>query len=312
MRERFTIEYIKEFVECSGKYTLLSDFYKNASTELEVKCNTCNDTFKTSYRKLYNGHWCAKCSIKKNANKKRLTHDYVKMYIEKDNKYELLNEYKTSKDYLNVKCNTCDHIWNIKWNNFQQGYGCPKCAINNSGSSSRLTIDYIKEKMREDGYTLLSEEYKNSHQRLKIKCDTCDNIWEMNWNNFKIGKRCPKCYELTNSSKGVRKIKSILEDYNIEFITEYRFDDCKYKYTLPFDFYLPNYNLLIEYDGQHHFKPQDFAGKGEEWAKEQFENTQIRDSIKNEYCRNNNIHLIRIPYTELNNIKEILLKELKL
>ena len=75
---------------------------------------------------------------------------------------------------------------------------------------------------------------------------------------------------------------------------------------LPFDFYLPQLNKCIEYDGGQHYFPVDFAGKGMEHAEEQFRKTQYRDKIKNDYCKNNGISLLRIPYfknveEELNN-----------
>ena len=74
---------------------------------------------------------------------------------------------------------------------------------------------------------------------------------------------------------------------------------------MPFDFYLPDFNILIEYDGQQHFKPIDFAGKGEEWAIKNMLETQRRDNIKTQYCKDNNIKLIRIPYFEFENIEQI-------
>jgi very-short-patch-repair endonuclease len=75
---------------------------------------------------------------------------------------------------------------------------------------------------------------------------------------------------------------------------------------LKFDFYLPNYNLCIEYDGRQHFEPIDFFG-----GEKNFEIIKKRDKIKNEYCLNNNIHLIRIPYNEYKNINSILHNEIK-
>ena len=73
---------------------------------------------------------------------------------------------------------------------------------------------------------------------------------------------------------------------------------------LYFDFYLPKFNTCIEYDGEQHFKPVDFAGKGEKWAEQQFAQIQIRDNIKNVYCIDNSIQLLRIKYTE--NIETVL------
>ena len=90
-------------------------------------------------------------------------------------------------------------------------------------------------------------------------------------------------------------IYNLLNELKIEFKPQYSFDDCKHVYTLRFDFAILQHNELlglIEYDGQQHFKAIDLFG-GEEGLKE----TQLRDEIKNTYCKTHNIPLLRIPYT---------------
>ena len=82
--------------------------------------------------------------------------------------------------------------------------------------------------------------------------------------------------------------------------------------TLPFDFYIPDLNICIEYDGEQHFEPVDFGGKGKEYAEKRFKAQQKRDNIKTEYCKNNNIKLIRIPYWEFDNVENILKQELNI
>lgn len=103
------------------------------------------------------------------------------------------------------------------------------------------------------------------------------------------GSNCPKC----KSSKGELSIISFLSEHDIKYIQEKRFNDCKYKSYLKFDFYLPELNICIEFDGKQHFKPNEFFG-----GDEALEETKIRDEIKNKYCENNNIKLIRIRYDE--------------
>lgn len=146
----------------------------------------------------------------------------------------------------------------------------------------------------------MSNEYENNKTPLKILCKN-GHIYNTNWNRYNEGKRCPRCYEETNQSKGVRKIENFLLLNNIEYIKEYRFDNCKFKHTLPFDFYLPKYNICIEFDGNQHYEIIEYFG-----GFEGFVSTKIRDTIKNIYCQQNNIKLIRIPYWDFDNIEEIL------
>ncbi|WP_075810135.1 hypothetical protein [Clostridium perfringens] len=157
------------------------------------------------------------------------------------------------------------------------------------------TCSYCKEK----SYKILSPYLGNTD---KILVDfNCGH--KPNWitpRNLKQSQSCPICSE----SKGERTIRSYLEKNNINFEQEYRFEYCKHKRGLPFDFYISNYNLCIEYDGEQHYKPKDFFG-----GEESFKITQKIDKIKNKFCINNNINLLRIPYHELGNIEEILDKE---
>ena len=103
-------------------------------------------------------------------------------------------------------------------------------------------------------------------------------------------------------------IKKILDNNKIENTSEYTIfiGDTYYR----FDFYLPRYNLFIEYDGEQHYKPVRFFGN-EEDAENVFKRTQEHDRIKNQYCKDNNINLLRIPYWETKNIKTIISNHLQ-
>lgn len=116
---------------------------------------------------------------------------------------------------------------------------------------------------------------------------------------------CPKC----NSSFGERTIEKWLSENNIEYTKEHSYLDLLGNKLgkLRFDFFLlKKHNLLIEYDGQQHFKPIKQFG-GEEYLKQLI----IHDNIKNEYAMINKINLLRISYSEIKNINWILTNEFK-
>ena len=116
------------------------------------------------------------------------------------------------------------------------------------------------------------------------------------------------------NSKWELFIQSYLESINIDFIPQKVFSDCKNKNNtcyLYFDFYLPYYNILIEYDGQQHYRPVNFGGISDEKAYKNLQITQLHDSIKTSYCKANNIQLLRIPYWESKNIEQIILDNIK-
>jgi hypothetical protein len=110
--------------------------------------------------------------------------------------------------------------------------------------------------------------------------------------------------KICSSSKGESAIKKFLDSNHISHDPEHRFDDCKYKKALPFDFYLMDYNICCEYQGIQHYGPYEFFG-----GEKGFEIQKIKDKIKKDYCKKNNIRLIEIPYWEYDNI-EIILNEL--
>ena len=105
-------------------------------------------------------------------------------------------------------------------------------------------------------------------------------------------------------SKGEEKIITTLIQAQIPFITQKRFESCIFPETnrqLVFDFYLPEQNVLIEYDGEQHFHEVRNDRYG-------YQGIVARDNFKNQWCKENNIRLIRIPYTEYNNINGNYLK----
>lgn len=136
------------------------------------------------------------------------------------------------------------------------------------------------------------------------KCD-CGNYHEAGVNALKT-KRVQSCGCLR--SIGEKLIKNILINNNINFEQEYSFNNCinpQTKRKLRFDFYLPNYNCCIEYQGKQHYE----YNKNWVQTKEEFKEGIKRDKIKKEYCQQNNIKLIEIPYTDYNKINYEYLKE---
>ena len=130
----------------------------------------------------------------------------------------------------------------------------------------------------------------------KCRC-SCGNITYVTAGHLKSGHTvscgCVK-------SKGERKICSLLRDNNIAFIQQKTFDSCRFKnnYKAKFDFYLPELNCLIEYDGEQHFDCNRHGWNNED----NFKKIQANDEYKNSWCKNNNILLIRIPYTHYNQL----------
>jgi len=170
--------------------------------------------------------------------------------------------------------------------NHVRGDGCPSCSGN-----KKLTVnDFIKKSRikHKDRYNYSLVNYKNNSKKVKIICKL-HGEFEQNPNNHINGNGCPKCKE----SKGEREIRNYLINNSINFIEQKRFSDCKDKQPLPFDFYLPNQNICVEFNGRQHYMSVPKWGGVSELKK-----IQRRDGIKIKYCKYNNIKLIIIKYNE--------------
>lgn len=113
-------------------------------------------------------------------------------------------------------------------------------------------------------------------------------------------------------SNGEIETSNVLNSYGVRFVEQKIFSKCKDKNYLPFDFYLLDYNVLIEFDGEQHYSVVRFNGMNQQDAENNFITIKKHDEIKTQFCIDNNIPLIRIPYTERGNIDVYLKKQLPL
>lgn len=192
------------------------------------------------------------------------------------------------------------------------GYGCPFISGRKvlKGFNDLLTLyPNIAAEWHptKNGKLIPADVTPGCNQKVWWIC-SCGHEWEAFISNRTQGHGCPICKE----SKGEKKISNFLEKRNVSFESEYTFDDCKYKGKLRFDRAVFYHNgklaCLVEYDGEQHYKPVNFSGKGSGITHLQI--TQLRDKIKTDYCRERRIPLVRISYKDYDNIERILLKKL--
>lgn len=197
----------------------------------------------------------------------------------------------------------------IQWNNWihlKSGRGCYYCGRESMSEKQKYSFDEVKLEIESNAKNkLLSNKYTGcNNYDLLITCECCGKPYITSLNYYRKGKT--KCNDCT-CSIGERIILDYLNEH------KYRYEhDCyeiQTKYwdnPLRFDFYLPDYNFAIEFDGEYHFKPIDFNNEGLYVANQKFKETQERDVAKNKHCIENNIPLMRIPYWDRDNIEEIL------
>jgi very-short-patch-repair endonuclease len=167
-------------------------------------------------------------------------------------------------------------------------------------STKKCSLISKSKKIHEQKYNYDFVEYVNSKTKVKILCNKCNNIFEQIPYNHLRGRGCPKC----NESKGEIKVAKYLTENNISFIPQKTFKTLRDKRHLKLDFYLDDINLLIEYDGEYHYKAK--RGSTPEIKQKNLEIQQRRDKIKNEWAKANNIPLLRIPYWDFDRIEELI------
>lgn len=285
------------------KYDYTKVEYVTAKKPVIIGCPLHGDFLKSPNNHTSKRQGCQKCT---NELKSKLNSQGIEKFLEKSKKIHGEKYLYTEVEYHNV--NTPVTIKCPKHGNFSQrpfnhlqGCGCPRCGVESIASD---TIEFIERIIGVHGnrYNYDKVNYTGALNKVTITCPLHGDFLQTPNDHLK-GTGCPDCRE----SKGEKHIAELLTNKNITFIRQKTFEDCKGKSRkLLFDFYLPQYNILIEYDGRQHFEAFDFFG-----GDEALQRVKLHDKIKNEYADKNNIKLIRIKYTtQLDGFQEILFKEI--
>lgn len=290
-------------LELIGQYTKMKD-------KVKVKCINCGYEMEVMADNLINIHRKSKLCPNCSDGRRKITNE--KEYIDilqkvTQSRISLIGNYCGQNIKTKHKCNICDYEWEalprhiIEKKNHSE---CPRCSNN----LKKTIIQYKQDVKNINPNIDVIGDYINNKTKTLHKCKLCNHIWETAPHNILKGKTgCPFC----KKSHGERAVGNYLDNHKITYISQYKFDDCKSKKQLPFDFYLPDYNTCIEYDGIGHFEETHWNGCSDECSNIVYQNTLRNDAIKNNYCDINNIKLIRIPYWEFDNIEEILNRELE-
>ncbi len=318
----YTIQNIKLWCKLNNKpFELVSEKYIDSTfNKLKWHClkEECMDVFESSWMSIINGFGCGVCDGRQVtlSNCLATTHpDLAKEW------HPTKNGDLTPYD-VTIGCNKsiwwqCSnnpkHEWAISVN--ARSYnGCPYCCHNPKSNEDYNLLVNNPELCKEWNYEKNDKnpvEYTpNSGQHVWWKCKDCGYEWKTSicCRNGKRKTGCPKCAE----SKGEKQLDLILTKYNIPHDSQYTFDDLvgigggllRFDSSVFWDKEQTRLRMLIEYDGEFHYK-KFYKDDG-------FETLQIHDELKNQYCKDNGIKLVRIPYWDFNNIENILIKSLNL
>jgi len=306
VRNPYTIQNLKLWIKLNKKpFELISNKYEGNNKYLKFKCLKCGEIFNATWSNIQSNWGCGYCRGFKVNLSNCLATKKPKVAVEwhptKNGNLTPYNITPGSRKKVWWKCKK-GHEWQatIKNRSIRQNT-CPYCLkMYPTDDYNLLTYnpvlceewDYNKNKKSPKEYT------PNSNKIVWWHCKKCGHKWSASILNRNFSKSgCPLC----NFSKGETKIYYYLNNSNLKYYAQYRFKDCRYKIPLPFDFYLPDYNICIEYHGVQHYEPVKHFGGIKE-----FQLRQKLDEIKCNYCEDKNIKLLKIPYWDFDNIEQIL------
>lgn len=302
---KFTIEYVKKFCKEIG-VECISDTYIGVKENLQLICPRCNNIYERNFDNIKNrkNPLCSDCGRELGGIKQAFDFNFVKNFIEieSNSACKLLSDsYVNSDSKLELRC-ACGNEFSATFYKFKNcnKRQCNECGIEIIRNKMLTPLNEIIAMVELEGYRFIENKANGGDQRVLVQCSQLHKPYWVNISKFKLGQRCPNC----SRSLGEESIADNLDNYGIRYEREYIFNDLigVGGGNLRYDFAIFHDNELIkllEYDGKQHF---EVAFNDEI----QFKRTQLHDKIKNDYASNNNIPLLRIPYTEYEDIPNII------
>lgn len=274
---------------------------------LKIECK-CGNDFENTYTKFRSSSKsCRECVINGIRDQRGIGQEEFerRVFDLVGEEYTVLGAYINSSQKIKMIHNVCNKEFEMLPYAFcgSNQDRCPHCY--RCFKKTNEEFQYELNKSLGDDYTLVSE-YLSASKHLTIRHDICNHEWTTSPASALKSMGCPFC---NNESRGERKIREYLESMNLTFEREYKNDNLlsKKNWKLRIDFCLFNdlgkEVLFIEYDGEHHYR--------DIYYNRSLVDQKERDKIKDDYSKNMNIPMLRIPYTSYDDIEDILAQELK-
>lgn len=300
-------EVINGFRKVHGdKYDYSMVKYVNTRTKVDIYCPK-HGMFSQTPNSHRNGSGCKSCGRKKAANSITIPFDEIlKRFRDAHGGYYDYSKiiYKNSRHPIEIVCPKHGSFFQSAQMHFA-GQKCPQCAKIKAGKKRALSQSEVLERFKEvhgDYYDYSLVIYKNGRDKIKIICPT-HGVFKQGAESHMYGSGCPKCAQ----SRGEKRVALFLDSYGIKYEVQKRFEKCKHEFTLPFDFYIPVNSILIEYQGEQHYR---YVKTGFFGGIEGLKARQRRDQIKRDFAKEYNFYLIEIPYTKFETLESYLFEQL--
>ena len=274
--------------------------YKTTNDKITCKCSIHNYFWESYPYDLLRGRGCIKCGREKTiASRKISKEQYLEKMHSVNPNIDIIDDFVNMSTKIHVICNVCGHNWHVAPSSLFK-FGCPKCA----GNAIKTTDEFEQElHTYASNFELLSP-YIRANKKVHVRCNDCGNDDWITPNKLKSGQQCKFCHETI----GEKNIRKYLERHNVNFDSQKSFDGLigVGNKPLTYDFYLPDENILIEFQGEQHEHPVTFGGRSKSEAVSDYEKQQEHDNRKRDYAFSHSINLLEIWYYDIDNIEQIL------
>ncbi len=260
--------------------------YCGSANKIPFKCKKCGTVWLAKPGDILYGKGCPGC-------KNRKTHDeFVKEMELVNNSVIIVGNYVKDSVKILCRCRDCGYEWSQTPNNLlSKKCGCPVCAAKKRNSDNTLTHDefMLKTIGKISPSVEILGKYEKSNKKILCRCKKCGYEWSQLPGNILHGYSCPSC----TSSKLEDAVKEVLNKNGIRYIEKASIDTFHWIGKQHIDFYLPDYNIAIECQGEQHFKPvKHFGGYN------RFIDTILRDKRKKDSCKCEGIKILYVIQKE--------------
>lgn len=276
-----------------NKYNYSKVYFNNVMDKVCIICPEHGEFWQSPNDHLNGGKNCPKCSHR---SYKKTTEEFIKESKTKFGDKFIYDKvsYERKDKPVCIICPEHGEFWQKPNVHLKSIDGCPKCTNKKNGLKKRISIDEFIEKSHKihgNKYDYSKVEYIDTDTKICIICPEHGEFWQTPHNHIGQKQGCPFCKESHLS----KEIKNILLENKILFEQEKTFKWLKYKKSLYLDFYLPHKNIVIECQGEQHFKKFRWETNDEKLIKR-----QLRDKIKKELCEEHNLKMLYFSFKKFN------------
>lgn len=297
---------VNERVALTNKDIDILESYTDSKVPFLCRCKVCTHEWRISLSNIISGKRCPKCVIRESAERyKKSTEQFRAELMQVNSNIDFDGEYVNCRVKLICHCLACGHTWSAKPDNLLSGYGCPACwSVRRVGITMRSHETFVQQLSEKHPTICTLSPYVGVKIPIPFFCQQCGHEWVSTPDTMlhKVSG-CPNC----SASHGEVAVSNYLAKNNISYTKWKKFDDLigLGGGFLSYDFYIPDKNMLIEYQGQFHDESAN-----SEFFHNDLERQRAHDQLKREYARSNQFRLLEIWYYDFKKINEILDAEL--